>query len=60
MYRVELKATSFWEGTWYFHWFLMYRVELKDLFHNGTLDIRITVPNVPCGVESAFMGCLCV
>ena len=33
-------------------WFLMYRVELKDIDSENALAINVCVPNVPCGVES--------
>ncbi len=33
--------------------FLMYRVELKVEFSDVISDFRMTVPNVPCGVESS-------
>ena len=32
--------------------FLMYRVELKEFLTHRVHSVLLTVPNVPCGVES--------
>ncbi len=51
MYRVELKAQHRHGRSEFQKVFLMYRVELKDIFKEKALARYSMVPNVPCGVE---------
>ena len=52
MYRVELKDFPFKSSKNFSSKFLMYRVELKDIFCFRLSLLRCyIVPNVPCGVE---------
>ena len=50
MYRVELKDNACCCNCCYDGWFLMYRVELKEVFLQSKKK-SLAVPNVPCGVE---------
>ena len=54
MYRVELKENNFLtHHLMHTYQFLMYRVELKAKNRpNHAQEPPMSVPNVPCGVES--------
>ena len=45
------RRDRFWDAFFLFNWFLIYRVELKEMLLMPFCN-QFGVPNLPCGVES--------